>query len=138
MSFHAVWVRAIGGLEAFLVSLFNVKWRFSALAGGVEGSKFCLFSVVLPARCVSSASPRFHYRRHTFCFLPLAAILEPPVYYLFAYTSIHTITCTFACIYIFIINILMVSFSNFMRSCPIFQANFLQRKALNWGGEELN
>jgi hypothetical protein len=40
----------------------------------VEGSKFCLFSVVLPARCVSSISPRFHYRRHAFCFLPLAAI----------------------------------------------------------------
>jgi hypothetical protein len=27
--------------------------------------------VVLPARCVSSVSPRFHLRRHTFCFLPL-------------------------------------------------------------------
>jgi hypothetical protein len=53
-----------------------MKWRFSAPAGGVEGSKFCLFSVVLPARCVSSVSPRFHYRRQAFCFLPLAAILE--------------------------------------------------------------
>jgi hypothetical protein len=42
----------------------------------VEGSKFCLFSVVLPARCVSSISPRFHYRRHAVCFLPLATILE--------------------------------------------------------------
>jgi hypothetical protein len=45
-------------------------------AGGVEGSKFCLFSVALPARCVSSISPRFHFRMHTFCFLPLATILE--------------------------------------------------------------
>jgi hypothetical protein len=45
-------------------------------AGGVEGLKFCLFSVILPAKCVSSISPRFHYRRLTFCFLPLAAILE--------------------------------------------------------------
>jgi hypothetical protein len=53
-----------------------MKWRFSALAGGVEGSKFFLFSVVLPARCVSSISPRFHYKRYAFCFLPLAAILE--------------------------------------------------------------
>jgi hypothetical protein len=44
----------------------------------VEGSKFCLFSVVLPARCVSSISPRFHYRRHAFCFLPLSTILESP------------------------------------------------------------
>jgi hypothetical protein len=42
----------------------------------VEGSKFCLFLVVLPARRVSSISPRFHYRRHAFCFLPLAVILE--------------------------------------------------------------
>jgi hypothetical protein len=63
---------------ALLVSLFNMKWRFSALAGGVEGSKLCLFSVIMPAKCVSRASPRFHYRRIAFCFLPLAAILENP------------------------------------------------------------
>jgi hypothetical protein len=55
---------------------FNMKWRCPAQAGGVEESKFCLFSVVLPVRCVSSVSPRFYFRRHTFCFLPLAAILE--------------------------------------------------------------
>jgi hypothetical protein len=55
-----------------------MKWRFSAEDGGVEGSKFCLFSVALPARCVSSVSPIFHFRRHAFCFLPLAAILESP------------------------------------------------------------
>jgi hypothetical protein len=61
---------------ALLVSPFNVKWRFSASAGGVEGSKFCLFLMVLPVRCVSSVSPRFYYRRHAFCFLPLATILE--------------------------------------------------------------
>jgi hypothetical protein len=42
----------------------------------VEGSKFFLFSVVFPVRCISSISPRFYFRRHTFCFLPLAAILE--------------------------------------------------------------
>jgi retron-type reverse transcriptase len=29
----------------------------------------------MPAKCVSSISPRFHYRRVAFCFLPLAAIL---------------------------------------------------------------
>jgi hypothetical protein len=62
-----------GGL---LGSPFNVKWRFSAPAGDVEGSKLCLFSVIMPAKCVSSVSPRFHYRRLAFCFLPLAAILE--------------------------------------------------------------
>jgi hypothetical protein len=46
----------------------------------VEGSKFCLFSVILPAMCVSNVSPRFHYRRLSFCFLPLAAILESSLY----------------------------------------------------------
>jgi hypothetical protein len=65
-----------GSPGALLVSPFNVKWRFSALAGGVEGSKLCLFSVIMPAKCVFSVSPRFHYRRLAFCFLPLAAILE--------------------------------------------------------------
>jgi hypothetical protein len=66
------------GPDALLVSPFNVKWRFSVPAGGVEGSKLCLFSVIMPAQCVSSISPRFHYRRLAFCFLPLAAILESP------------------------------------------------------------
>jgi hypothetical protein len=73
-SSQAVWAWATGSLGALLVSPFNVKWRFSAMAGCVEGSKFCLFLVVLPARCVSSISPRFHCRRHAFCFLPLATI----------------------------------------------------------------
>jgi hypothetical protein len=70
------WVPATGGPGTLLVSSLNVKWRFSALAGGVEESKLCLFSVIMPAKCVSSVSPRFHYRRVAFCFLPLAAILE--------------------------------------------------------------
>jgi hypothetical protein len=61
---------------ALLVSPFSVNWRWSVQAGGVEGSKFCLFSVVLSVRCVSSVSPRFYFRRHAFCFLLLAAILE--------------------------------------------------------------
>jgi hypothetical protein len=73
---QAVWAGVTGGRGALLVSLFNLKWRCSAQAGGVEGSNFCLFPVVLLARCVSSISPRFHYRRHAFCFLPLATILE--------------------------------------------------------------
>jgi hypothetical protein len=34
----------------------------------VEGSKLCLFSMILPAKCVPSISPRFHYRRLAFCF----------------------------------------------------------------------
>jgi hypothetical protein len=75
-SSQAVWALATGGPGALLVSPFNVKWRFSVPAGGVEGSKLCLFSVIMPAKCVSSVSPRFHHRRLAFCFLPLAAILE--------------------------------------------------------------
>jgi hypothetical protein len=55
-----------------------MKWRCSAQAGGVEESKFCLFSVVFPVRCISSVSPRFYFRRHAFCFLSLAAILDSP------------------------------------------------------------
>jgi hypothetical protein len=61
---------------ALLISPFNMKWRFSAPTGDVEGSKLCLFSVIMPAKSVSSVSPRFHYSRVAFCFLPLAAILE--------------------------------------------------------------
>jgi hypothetical protein len=65
-SSQAIWVWATGGLGVLLVSPFNVKCTHSAQAGGVEGSKFCLFSVILIARCVSSVTPRFHYRRHAF------------------------------------------------------------------------
>jgi hypothetical protein len=75
-SSQPIWVRATGGPGALLVSPFNVKWRFSVPAEGVEGSKLCLFSAIMPAKCVSSVSPRFHCRRLAFCFLPLAAILE--------------------------------------------------------------
>jgi hypothetical protein len=68
--------RPLAAPGALLVSPFNVKWRFSEPAGDVEGSKLCLFSVIMPAKCVSSISPRFHYRRVAFCFLPLAAIFR--------------------------------------------------------------
>jgi hypothetical protein len=37
-SSQAVWALATGGAGALLISLFNVKWRFSAPAGDVEGS----------------------------------------------------------------------------------------------------
>jgi hypothetical protein len=76
VSSQAVWVRVTGCPVALLVSPFNMKWRFSAPAGGLERSKLCLFSVIMPAKCISSVSPRFHYRRLTFCFLLLATILE--------------------------------------------------------------
>jgi hypothetical protein len=77
MSSQAIWALASGGgMGAFLVSPFNVKWRCYVQAGSVEESKFWLFWVVSPVRCISSTSPRFYFRRHTFCFLPLATILE--------------------------------------------------------------
>jgi hypothetical protein len=67
-----------GGAGALLVSPFNVKWRCYEWAGGVEGSTFCLFLVVFLVRCISSISPRFYFRKHAFCFLPLVTILESP------------------------------------------------------------
>jgi hypothetical protein len=41
--FPSLLVIGSGSLGALLVFLFNMTWRFSAPAGGVEGSKFCLF-----------------------------------------------------------------------------------------------
>jgi hypothetical protein len=84
-SSQAIWAPATGGLGALLASPFNVKWRISAPAGGVEGSKLYLFSVIKPAKFVSSGSPRFHYRRLAFCFLPLAAIFSLLFFSLFIY-----------------------------------------------------
>jgi hypothetical protein len=78
MSSQAVSALVSGGPGALLVSPFNVKWRCSAWAGVVEESKFCLFLVVFPVRCISSFSPRFYFRKHDFCFLPLFTILESP------------------------------------------------------------
>jgi hypothetical protein len=63
-------------MGSLLVSPFNVKWRCYVQAGVVEESKFCLFLVVFPVRCISNISPRFYCRKHAFCFLPLATILE--------------------------------------------------------------
>jgi hypothetical protein len=62
--------------KALLVSPFNVEWGWYEWAGGVGESKFGLFSVAFPVMCISSISPRFYFRKHAFCFLPLAAILE--------------------------------------------------------------
>jgi hypothetical protein len=45
---------------------------------GVEVSEFSVFLVVFPARRISSVSPRFYFRKHTFCFFPLVIILESP------------------------------------------------------------
>jgi hypothetical protein len=70
-----------GGLGALLVSPFNIEWVCYARACGVEESKFCLFLVVFPVRYISSISPRFYFRKHAFCFLPLVAILESSVVY---------------------------------------------------------
>jgi hypothetical protein len=53
-----------------------MEWGSYVQAGDVEVSEFCLFLVVFPARFISSISPRVYFRKHTFCFLPLVAILE--------------------------------------------------------------
>jgi hypothetical protein len=97
-SSQAVWALATGSPGALLVSPFNVKWRFSAPAGGVEGSKLCLFSVVMPAKCFSSVSPRFYYRKSDFCFLPLAAILEFSSIYIYdVFCQLSLAVCASTC-----------------------------------------
>jgi hypothetical protein len=76
--FPITWDLVSGGTGALLVSPFNVEWGCYAWARGVEESEYCLFLVVFPGRCISSVSPRFYFRKHAFCFLPLVAILESP------------------------------------------------------------
>jgi hypothetical protein len=66
----------VWGTGALLVSPLNVEWECYTWAGSVEESKFCLFSLVFPIRYISSISPRFYFRKHAFCFLPLVTILE--------------------------------------------------------------
>jgi hypothetical protein len=63
-------------VETLLVSPFNMKWRCYAWAGAVEESKFTSSQWFFPVRCISSVSPRFYFRKHAFCFLPLVTILE--------------------------------------------------------------
>jgi hypothetical protein len=75
-------------MGALLVSLFNMKWRCYAQAGGVGELKFCLFWVVFPARCIFSVSPRFYFRRQTFCFLPLAGIILESPYFVFVFLGL--------------------------------------------------
>jgi hypothetical protein len=65
-------------MRALLVSLFNLEWRCYVEAGGVVVLEFYLFLVVFPARCIYSISPRFYFRKHAFCFLPLVSISESP------------------------------------------------------------
>jgi hypothetical protein len=57
----------------------------------VEGSKLYLFSVIMPVKCVFSISPRFHYRRLAFCFLPLAAILGSPWVFFLIYIYLFNV-----------------------------------------------
>jgi hypothetical protein len=59
---------------------FSVQCEVEMLCTGWRcgGVKFCLFLVVFTVRCISSVSPRFYFRKHAFCFLPLATTLESP------------------------------------------------------------
>jgi hypothetical protein len=69
-----IWPRVV--CATLLVSPFTMEWEYYVWAGGVEVSEFCLFLVVFPAKFFSSVFPRLYFRKHAFCFLPLAAILE--------------------------------------------------------------
>jgi hypothetical protein len=64
-----------GSTGALLVSPFNVEWGCYVQTGCVEMSEFCLFLVVFCARCISSVSPRFYFRKQTFSFFTLVTIL---------------------------------------------------------------
>jgi hypothetical protein len=69
--------QASGSVRVLLVSPFNVEWRCYVWCV----LEFYLFLVVFPARYISSVSPRFYFRKHAFCFLPLVAILESYWYF---------------------------------------------------------
>jgi hypothetical protein len=45
---------------------------------GCGGVKVLPLLSGFPVICISNISPRFYFRKHAFCFLPLAAILESP------------------------------------------------------------
>jgi hypothetical protein len=75
-SSHVIGELASDSAGALLVSPFNVEWGCYAWAGGVEESKFCLFLVVFPVKCISIVSLIFYFMKCTFCFFPLVAILE--------------------------------------------------------------
>jgi hypothetical protein len=68
----------LGGLFEVLGFLIWGGLVVLCMDWGCGGVKFCLFSVVFPVMCISNVSPRFYFRKHAFCFLPLAAILESP------------------------------------------------------------
>jgi hypothetical protein len=70
----------MGSVGPPLVSPFNVEWGCYMQVGDVEVLEFCLFLVVFPARCFSSVSPRFYFRKHAFCFFPLVTILESQLF----------------------------------------------------------
>jgi hypothetical protein len=78
-----------------------VAWGCYAWAGCVEESEFCHFSVVFPVMCISSISPRFYFRKHTFCFLPLATILEFSGFYLLGF-CIAPVICHLRRVFLFL------------------------------------
>jgi hypothetical protein len=41
-----------------------------------RSQSFASFQWFFPVRCISNVSPRFYFRRHAFCFLPLAVTLK--------------------------------------------------------------
>jgi hypothetical protein len=61
----------------------HLIWSGDAMRGlGVwRCQEFFIFLVVYPARHISSIFPRFYFRKHTFCFLPLVTILESPKFF---------------------------------------------------------
>jgi hypothetical protein len=59
----------------------HLMWSGDAIRGlGVWRSWGFDSSLVFPVRCISSVCLGFYFRKHSFCFLPLVAILEYPVF----------------------------------------------------------
>jgi hypothetical protein len=57
----------------------HLTWSGDARRGlWVWRSQSFASSQFFPVRCISSICPRFYFRKHTFCFLRLASILESP------------------------------------------------------------
>jgi hypothetical protein len=102
-------------MGALLVSPFTMEWRCYAWAGGVVVLEFYIFLVVFPARCISSVSPRFYFRKHAFCFLPLVTILESPLMcnFLMAYAVEYHFMCLFATCIFSLVRYLFRSFDYF-------------------------
>jgi hypothetical protein len=103
-------------MGALLVSPFNVECECYSWAGGVEVLTFCLFLVVFPAGYISRVSPRFCFKKHASCFLPLVADFEEKISFpTLVYFFIEPAFCFIDSLYgFFFVSVSLISASIFM------------------------